>query len=232
MSPVADPAGMLGEIRDALARPFGDAMGARVPQVVDMLEQQLALTEDRSRWKPLKGAVELLKGLRPTLGKRVTKEVAARFDAKVDPDQRDFGKTASFSVESLSLVADEQVQEEIALGNTTKRLKEQLGDELFALTRRVATVMNRDDLPDDGNPVFPRIFARGLMDALGDSSTDTGSRLAAFSGFGPIVLEEVASAYAATNQLLRQRGVLPDFKRSYGAPVQAPRRGVQPGISE
>jgi hypothetical protein len=69
MSQVADRAGMLGEIRDALARPFGDAMGAHVPQVIDLLEQQLALAEDRSRWKPLKGAVELLKGLRSTLGR-------------------------------------------------------------------------------------------------------------------------------------------------------------------
>ncbi|HEX7404218.1 MAG TPA: DUF1631 family protein, partial [Usitatibacter sp.] len=181
MSQVADHTGMLGEIRDALARPFGDAMGAHVPQVIDLLEQQLALAEDRSRWKPLKGAVELLKGLRSTLGPRVTKEVAARFDAKVDPDQNAFGKTARFSMDSLSLVADDQIQEEIALGNTTKRLKEQVGDELFALTRRVATLMDREELPDDVNPVFPRIFARGLMDALGDSSADSGSRLAAFS---------------------------------------------------
>ncbi len=232
MSQVADRSGLLGEIRDALARPFGDAVGARVPQVVEILEQQLALAEDRSRWKPLKGAVELLKGLRPTLGDRVAKEVCARFDAKVDPDRDEFGKTARFSLDSLSLVGDEQVQEEIALGNTTKRLKEQLGDELFALTRRVAAVMDREELPDDANPVFPRIFARGLMDALGDSSADSGSRLAAFSGFSPILLEEVAAAYAATNRLLRQRGVLPDFRRSYGAPVQAPRRGVQPGFSE
>jgi hypothetical protein len=225
MSQVAGHSGVLGEIRDALARPFGEAVGARLPQVIDMLEQQLALTEDRSRWKPLKGAVELLKGLRPTLARRVTKEVAARFDAKVDPDRNAFGETTSFSLDSFALVADEQVQEEIALGNTTKRLKEQLGDELFALTRRVATVMDREDLPDEGNPVFPRIFARGLMDALGDTSADSASRLAAFAGFGPVVLEEVASAYAATNQLLRRRGVLPDFKRSYGSPVQAPRRG-------
>jgi hypothetical protein len=35
MSQVADHTGMLGEIRDALARPFGDAMGAHVPQVID-----------------------------------------------------------------------------------------------------------------------------------------------------------------------------------------------------
>src|SRR5450631_3798840 len=149
MNQVADPSGMLGEIRDALARPFGEAMGAQVPQVLDMLEQQLALAEDRSRWKPLKGAVELLKGLRPTLGPRVTKEVAARFDAKVDPDQNAFGKTARFSMHSLSLLADDQIHDVIAHRTTTKRLKEQVGDELFALTRRVATLMDREELPDD-----------------------------------------------------------------------------------
>ncbi|HEY2630485.1 MAG TPA: DUF1631 family protein, partial [Usitatibacter sp.] len=113
--------------------------------------------------------------------------------------------------------------------NTTKRLKESLGDELFALTNRVASVMQRESLADDNNPVYPRIFARGLMDALNDKGSDGGSRLAAFSGFGPIVLEEVAAAYTATNQFLREKGVLPDFKRSYGAPVQAPQRTVSRG---
>jgi hypothetical protein len=220
---VADPT-MLAEIRESLARPFGEAVAARAPQVVDMLEQQLALTEDRSKWKPLKGAVELLKGLRPTLGKSIAKEVAARFDAKVNPGESPFEKTTVFSLDSLSLVADDQVQEEIAVGNTTKRLKEQLGDELFALTSRLAAVMNREALPDDINPVFPRIFARGLLDSLGEAGPDNSSRLAAFLAFGPVVLEEVATVYAATNQMLRQRGVMPDFKRSYGAPVQAPSR--------
>lgn len=230
MSQAATP-GILGEVRDSLARPFGEAMGARVPQVVDLLEQQLLLTEDRAKWKPLKGAIDLLRGLQPTLGKRIAKEVGARFDAKVDPGQG-FSKTTRFTLDSLSLVADDQVQEEIALGNTTKRLKESLGDELFALTQRVASVMQSEDLSDDKNPVFPRIFARGLMDALSESGTDGDIRLAAYSGFGPMVLEEVATAYAITNQLLRDRGVLPDFKRSYGAPVQAPRRGTAPSGSE
>src|SRR5262249_5719703 len=151
------------------------------------LEQQLMLTEDRAKWKPLKGAVDLLRGLQPTLAKRIAKEVASRFDAKVDPSDG-FSKTQRFTLDSLSLVADDQVQEEIVLGNTTKRLKESLGDELFALTQRVASVMQRESLSDDNSPVFPRIFARGLMDALNEKGSDGGSRLAAFSGFGPIVL--------------------------------------------
>ncbi|HXF79835.1 MAG TPA: DUF1631 family protein [Usitatibacter sp.] len=221
----ATDAGILGEIRDSLARPYGEALAARVPQVVDVLEQQLALSDDRGQWKSLRGAVDLLKALRPTLAARITREVAAKFDARVQPGGSAFGKTARFSLDSLSLVADDQVQQEIALGNATRRLKEQLGDELFALTHRVAAVMDREELSDDSNPVFPRIFARGLLDALEEPGADGASRLAAFSGFAPVILEEVASAYHDTNRWLRERGVLPDFKRSYGAPVQPGRRG-------
>lgn len=221
----ATDTGILGEIRDSLARPYGEALAARVPQVVEILEQQLALTDDRGKWKPLRGAVELLKALRPTLASRITREVAAKFDARVQPGESAFGKTARFSMDSLSLVAEDQVQQEIALGNATRRLKEQLGDELFALTHRVAAVLDKEELPDDSNPVFPRIFARGLLDALEEPGADGASRLAAFSGFAPVILEEVASAYHDTNRWLRERGVLPDFKRSYGAPVQTGRQG-------
>ncbi len=89
--------GILGEIRDSLARPFGQAVGARVPQVVDLLEQQLAVTDDRVKWKPLRGAIDLLRTLRPTLATRIAREVAARFDAKVEPGDSAFGKTARLS---------------------------------------------------------------------------------------------------------------------------------------
>lgn len=215
---------LLAEVRDALARPFAESVAARLPQVLELVEQQLATTPERDKWKPLKGAIQLLEGIRPGFGPRVVKEVSTRFDAKLNPADDAFGKTARFSLDSLSLVDDSAVQEEIVLGNTTKRLRDQLGDELFALTQRLASVMGKENLPDDRNPAYPRIFARGLMDALHEPGSDSGARLAAFSAFNPFMLEVVDEIYRAANRMMRERGVLPDFKRSYGAPVQAPTR--------
>ncbi len=225
-NPIGGESAALAEVRDGLARPFAEAMGARVPQVLELLEHQLAVTEERDQWKPLRGAIELIQNSRKSLVARVAKEVAERFDAKLRPGDDVFGKTARFSLDSLALVADEQVQEEIAIGNATKRLRDQLGDELFALTQRLSALMKVDDLTDDRNPGYPRIIARGLYDALAEQGRDSASRIAAFLAFGPSMLEAVGDIYHAVNLSLRKRGVLPDFKRSYGAPVQASGRGA------
>jgi hypothetical protein len=227
--PVGGESALLAEVRDGLARPFAEAMGARLPQVLDLLEYQLALTEQRELWKPLRGALDLLRNARKSLPDRVAKEVAARFDAKLRPDDDVFGKTARFSLDTLTLVADDQVQEEIAIGNATKRLRDQLGEELFALTHRLAALMQAETLTDDRNPGYPRIFARGLYDALAEEGGDSTSRLAAFSAFGPSMLEAIGGVYHEVNGMLRKRGVLPDFKRSYGAPVQAASRAAPGG---
>lgn len=225
-NPIGSESAVLAEVRDGLASPFAEAMSARVPQVLELLEFQLASTEQREQWKPLRGAIELIQNLRKSLATRVAKEVAERFDAKLRPDDDVFGKTARFSLDSLALVGDDQVQEEIAIGNATKRLRDQLGDELFGLTQRLAVLMKVDGLTDDRNPGYPRVFARGLYDALTEQGRDSASRIAAFSAFGPSMLESIGDIYHAVNANLRKRGVLPDFKRSYGAPVQQAARGA------
>jgi hypothetical protein len=220
---------VLEELRDTLARSFAEEIAAHLPQAIELLEQQLAAASQREQWKQLRAAIELLGGMRGTLAARLSKEVAERFDAKLKPGDDVFGKTARFSLDSLALVADDQVSEEIAIGNCAKRLREQLGEELFALTQRLGALMGAENLSDERNPAFPRIFARGLYDALAAPGAETAARLAAFSALGPAMLEVIRGVYHAANKMLIARGVLPDYKRSYGAPTQAPARvGVQP----
>ena len=215
---------ILAEVRDALAGPFADEIAERVPQVVELLEQQLAAAPQREGAKPLRGAIAMLAGARQTLAPIVAREVAKRFDAKLAPGDEVFGKTARFSLDTLSLVDDDQVREEIAIGNATKRLRDQLGEELFTLTQRIASLLHVESLSDERNPAFPRIFARGLYDAFAALEADASTRLAAFAAFGPLMLDLIRGVYQRANRLLVGRGVLPDFKRTYGVPTHAPMR--------
>src|SRR5262249_12459042 len=153
------------------------------------------------------------------LGGRARDRFVARFNTKLTPGADTLGQTARFSLESLSLVADDDMQEEIALGNATRRLKDQSDEELFALSHRLANVLGRETLPDEMNPVFPRVFTRALLDAIGEGGIDLQGRLAAFAAFGPAMLEAVPQCYAAANRLLRERGVMPDFRKAYGSVV-------------
>jgi len=226
-----DAPAIIDELRDTLARPFSEEMARVLPAAVDILQHQLAVA-GREQWKAVRGAIDLLDAKRPTFAAQVAKAVAARFEAKRDPANDPFGKTARFSFDSLSLVDDDEVQEEIAIGNATRRLREQLGEEVFALTQRLAALMEVDTLPDDHrNPVFPRIFARGLFDALGGADASSAACIAAFTAFGPAMLDAIHDVYRGANRKLAERGVLPDFKRSYGAPQQAPSRVAANGAT-
>ncbi|HUJ00961.1 MAG TPA: DUF1631 family protein [Usitatibacter sp.] len=222
-TPTAAPA-ILAEVRDALAGPFADEIAERVPQVIEVLEQQLSAAPQREQWKPLRGAIAMLGDARARLAPAVAREVAKRFDAKLAPGDDVFGKTARFSLDTLTLVEDDQVREEIAIGNATKRLRDQLGEELFTLTQRLASLMQVESLSDERNPAFPRIFARGLYDAFTAFEPDPSTRLAAFAAFGPLMLDLIRGVYQRANRLLVGRGVLPDFKRTYGVPMHAPTR--------
>ena len=114
------------------------------------------------------------------------------------------------------------MQEEIAVGNTTRRLREATGDEFFALNNRLAVVMGLPSLADDRSPAHPRLFARALLDVISGPGPDMAAKLAAFSAHDPALLQALATTYRDANALLASRGVLPNFRSSYGAPQQVP----------
>jgi len=211
-----------------LADGFAQAVGADVPAVLDILEQQLKKTEERAKWRPLREGIALLEENKARLAERVAFHTRERFDAKLNPGDDKFSRTAHISLDSLSLVADDDIQEEIELGHITKRLGEQSGDDLFALTSRVASLLGKESLADDRSPVFPRVLARGLLDALREGQYDAPARIAVFTSFSPVLLSVVPSLYESAGNLLKSRGILPDLVKSYGAPVQKPVRGTPP----
>jgi Protein of unknown function (DUF1631) len=79
----------------------------------------------------------------------------------------------------------------------------------------------------------PRVFARALVEALGQMGFDNGQRLAIFKAFGPALLHIAPDLYAHANMLLVERGVLADFKAAYGRPVNreassSPKKAAKP----
>ncbi len=219
--PSADPK-VLRAVRDCLAGQFALAIGTEQKAVMEVLEHQIGDSANRDKWTQLHAALQTLRALGPQLRGKLEAAVRSRIDAKLSADGDLFSKTARFSATSLSLVSEDEVQEEIAVGNTTRRLREASGDELFALNTRLAVVMGEPGLGDERSPAHPRLFARALLDVIAELAPDTAAKLAAFSAHDPTLLQALTTAYRDANALLAARGVLPDFRRSYGAPVQVP----------
>jgi hypothetical protein len=222
-------------VRDAMASVFSTAVSAGAAGVVAMLEEQVAATPDREKWRPLREAIELLRTVLPGFEGRLRRHVTERFEAKLAPAGDEFSKTAMFS---LALVAEDDMQEEIVIGNATRRLRDALAEELFHLTERLVEAIGQGPLPENRNPAFPRLFVRALLDALAAPGVSAQGRFMAFSAFSPALLAALRAAYQAANVLLVDRGVLPQLKRGYGAPQPvgssraANATGVPPALAE
>jgi hypothetical protein len=206
-------------VRDAMATVFSTTVSAGAAGVVEVLEEQVAATRDREKWRPLREAIELLRTVLPGFEGRLRRHVTERFEAKLAPAADEFSKTAMFSLASLSLVAEDDMQEEIVIGNATRRLRDALAEDLFQLSERLAEAIGEDPLPENRNPAFPRLFVRALLDALAAPGVSAQGRFMAFSAFSPALLGALRSAYKAANGLLVKHGVQPQLKRGYGAPL-------------
>jgi hypothetical protein len=213
---------LLRAVRDCLAGQFALAIDSERKAVMEVLEQQLGQSANRDKWAQLHAALDTLRAVEPHLREKLDAAVRGRIDAKLQPGEDQFSQTARFNASALSLVSEEEIQEEITVGNTTRRLREATGDELFALNNRLAVVMGLPSLEDDRSPAHPRLFARALLDVISGPGPDMAAKLAAFSAHGPALLQALATTFRDANALLASRGVLPDFRRSYGAPQQVP----------
>jgi len=222
MPPAPANPDLLRAVRDCLAGQFALAIESEQKAVMEVLEHQLGQSANRDKWTRLHAALQTLRAVGPRLREKLDAAVRKRIDAKLLPGDDPFSKTARFTASSLSLVSEDEVQEEIAVGNTTRRLREATGDEFFALNNRLAVVMGLTGLVDDRSPAHPRLFARALLDVISEFGPDMPAKLAAFSAHDPALLQALATTYRDANALLASRGVLPDFRRSYGAPQQVP----------
>ena len=212
------PAALARDVRDRMAAVFCASLASEAAGVLEVLEQQLATTGEREKWRPLREAIDLLRTILPGFEASVRRHVIERYDAKLSPGESALSKTSVLSLASLSLVADDEVQEEIVVGNATRRLREAVSEELFLVTERLAEVLGVGSLAEDRNPAYPRVFARALLDALSAPGVGMPARFAAFAAFSPALLNAMPLTYRAANALLAEHGVLPHLKHSYGAP--------------
>jgi len=115
--------------------------------------------------------------------------------------------TASYDAGSLTLVQTGVLENEIAIGNLTMRLKDKGGEELSQFTRRVSTIVGDPELLDADNPVGPSPLACGVYGGL----TALGLHEHAVKPLGNLVAnrlgDEIGPLYHDLNELLAGRGI-------------------------
>lgn len=213
-------------LRDMLATAFAADIAAVTPMVCDVMREDMLTAATPAHRDLIRTAVGILARNSGALAMEVAQTFRARFDAKL------LGAADSASKENpagLALMDETLLEIELALDQCAARLREQASAEMFQLTARVAAMLDKPSLEDAENPIVPRVFVSTLADAIGRMDLGSEQRLAVFKGFGPPLLHIAPDLYNYANGLLAERGVLAEFKASYGRPlvsrpIPSPRR--------
>lgn len=208
---------LLSTVRETLAAHFSQEMGAAAIKVSDSLDATANTTQDKAKRDDLRTASSSLATLGRPLSKALLALVRRQYDQKLNPSR--FNAAGTLTLDALELVDEAQVQEDIAIGKATIRLKEQVSFEFFALSRRIAHLLGVEHIVDRDNPVFPGIFAHALRDGLRECGLGGGQRLLIFAAYDAALQASLEKSYHLANEELIARGILIEIKANFGRAI-------------
>lgn len=223
---------MIDDVRDHLADGFAQRIFDAIPDISECIDFEAEACVNSTGKKRFERASQLLYLRRRDLQSQTAVVVRRIFDEKLFRLLDGAGRGARLSLDSMTLLADERLDEEIAVNNCSRRLKEQCDYEIWSLTQRIIALVGMDHPADSQNPVFPQTFAQALMEAIGSFETNAGVRLVVFKTFGPVLLDIMPAVFVAANKALKARGIDVESSEYYGHPVVTVERRSDPLLTQ
>jgi len=139
----------------------------------------------------------------------------------------------------LGLVDEQDFEETLAVTNMVRKIRASCKQPLYALERRIAELLEIDDLAPESNPFGPEAMCQAFKDACGEIDADVEVRLIILKLFDRHISAEAEQLYCGINDYLVSEGVLPEIRHhvkiqpsaeqpSGHAPQSHPVHGAQP----
>lgn len=123
----------------------------------------------------------------------------------------------------LSLVADDELEENLASSSLSRRAETRHAEGLFALNQRMAVLNGGRKLREDGNPLGPYRFADALQAEVHVLKLDTRLTVLFFRVFEKVLLEKLGELYKSANDYLISQGVLANLRYGVGSSAARPK---------
>jgi hypothetical protein len=130
------------------------------------------------------------------------------------------------STAELSLVADNELEESLAVTSMISKNDSRLSRDLFAVNQRLSVICGGNKIDDASNPVAPAILSQAFRQALRELTADMRVKLIIYKLFDRYVLSSLEELYQEINDELVKAGVLPQLRHvvthaSHGASSNA-----------
>ncbi|BFI96735.1 MAG: DUF1631 domain-containing protein [Rhodanobacter sp.] len=131
----------------------------------------------------------------------------------------------------LSLVADTDLEESLAITSMSSKHENRLARDLFALNQRLSVICGGRKIEDASNPIAPAALSQAFRQALKELTADMRVKLLIYKLFDRYVLSTLEELYAEANDTLARAGVLPQLRVAASRSSSAAPRGTAPAAS-
>ncbi|MET0332534.1 MAG: DUF1631 domain-containing protein [Dyella sp.] len=135
----------------------------------------------------------------------------------------------------LSLVADNELEESLAITGMVGKNESRLARDLFALNQRLSVIYGGLKVNDAASPLGPAALAQAFHQAIGDLSVDMRVKLIIYKLFDRYVMAALDDVYQEVNTALIRAGVLaqlrPELQRGPSALASDETHGVTSAVN-
>lgn len=168
-------------------------------------------------------AMRELRLQRKGIEQRFFKVVDAYFQAMPNPNSvLNNDLMAMTSLENLSLVNHEDLEQNVAVEAMVSKARNKQGDRLQQLCKRLDTLIIDVTVSEKNNPLDPRQLCEAFKVSLKKLQCDIKSMLIIYKLFEKWVLEKLDRPLDVSNYLLAKAGILPDLKNTPVATAKNP----------
>ncbi|MHA6204371.1 DUF1631 domain-containing protein [Dyella soli] len=126
----------------------------------------------------------------------------------------------------LSLVADNELEESLAITSMIGKNETRLTRELFAVNQRLSVIYGGIQIEDSSNPVGPAVLSQAFRQAMRELSAEMRVKLIIYKLFDRYVLASLDELYQEINGELVRAGVLPQLRHDVARGGNAAKGGA------
>lgn len=217
-------AALLQRVREVALRSSANLFKAALDAADDSLFKFSEKSETAAERGQFMDAMRNMRVKRPSLEQTFREQLIngfMDFTRRAGKGQITTGAAAkSVDADSLSLVEDQELEEDLAITGMAFKANVRHNSALYALNQRLAAVTGAKEVDIDSNPIAPAAICQALRAVIGQLEADITVKLVILKLFDRHVVTDLDHVYDDTNKVLAEAGVLPHIK--YVRPARPP----------
>jgi hypothetical protein len=225
--------GVINDCRDMALNRICAALSETFNKIEDELFELAGRSPDRETQNMYLDARNQAREKRKDIEAAFRSQFVRFFEKKVTGENAADTATTSFTLDSLTLVEDQDLTENIAVSDLAKRLTDKCDEELRALSQRMGFLLSEPELTDDANPIAPDTVVKALKAACDQITAGFQTRLTVLKMLEQHMAAEMLSVYKDINTHLVSKQIMPVVRPTFRrAPGHSARRSASASTSQ